>query len=73
MNFVTGLQITFNKNNVIWVIVDLLTKSAHFIPIKTDFSLAKLTKLYIRDIVKLHGILASIISDRDPDLHPGFG
>ena len=66
MDFVTGLPMTFNKNNAIWVIVDRLTKSAHFIPVRTDFSLEKLTKLYIRDIVKLHGVPVSIISDRDP-------
>ena len=57
---------TFNKNNAIQVIVDRLTKYAHFILVRTNFSLAKLTKLYIREIVKLHGVLVSIISNRDP-------
>ena len=66
MDFVTGLPTTFNKNNAIWVMIDRLTKSAHFIPIRTDFSLAKLTKLYIRDIVKLHGVPTRIVLDRDP-------
>ena len=66
MDSMTALLTTFNKNNVIWVTVDRLTKSAHFIPIKIDFSLAKLTKLYIRDIVKLHGVPTSIVLDRDP-------
>ena len=65
MDFVIGLPTTFNKNNASWVIVDCLTKSAHFIPVKTDFSLAKLTKLYIRDVVKLHGVPTSNVSDRD--------
>ena len=66
MDFVTGLPTTFHKNNVVWVIVDRLTKSAHFIPIRMDFSLAKLTKLYIKEIVRLHGVPSSIMSDRDP-------
>ena len=66
VNFVTGLPMTFNKNNAIWVMVDRLTKSAHFIPVRTDFSIAKLTKLYIKDIMKLHGVPTSIVSDRDP-------
>ena len=46
--------------------MDRLTKSAHFIPIKTDFSLTKLSKLYIREVVKLHGLPLSIILDRNP-------
>ena len=66
MDFVTGLQTTFNKNDVIWVMVDRLTKSTHFIPIRIDFSLAKLTKVYIRDVVKLHRVPTSILSVRDP-------
>ena len=43
-----------------------LTKSTHFLPVRTDHSLDKLTKLYIKEIVRLHGIPISIISDRDP-------
>ena len=46
--------------------VDQLTKSAHFLPVRTDYALDKLTELYIREIVRLHGIPISIISDRDP-------
>jgi len=48
------------------VIVDRLTKSAHFIPIKTGMFVARLTDIYIEQIVKLHGIPSSIMSDRDP-------
>ena len=54
MDFVTGLPMTFHKHNAIWVVVDQLTKSAHFILIRIDFSLAKLSKLYIKKVVKLH-------------------
>ncbi|RZB86561.1 Transposon Ty3-G Gag-Pol polyprotein [Glycine soja] len=50
----------------IWVIVDRLTKSAHFIPINIIFSLEKLTTLYISEVGRLHGVPSSIVSDRDP-------
>ena len=54
--------------------MDCLTKSTHFMPIKIDFSLAKLMKLYIRDIVKLHGVPTSIVYQTEiPDLHLDFG
>ena len=52
--------------NLIWVIVDRLTKLEHFILIKTSFPLQKLDEIYIGVIVKLHGIPSSIMSDRDP-------
>jgi len=48
------------------VVVDRLTKSAHFIRIKTGMIVAKLAEIYIEQIVRLHGILYSIVSDRDP-------
>lgn len=52
--------------DVIWVIVDWLTKSAHFIPISINYSLEKLTEIYIREIIRLHGTPKSIIFDKDP-------
>ncbi|KAG8487764.1 hypothetical protein CXB51_018053 [Gossypium anomalum] len=66
MDFITGLPLSASKKNAIWVIVDRLTKSAHFIAVKTDWSLQKLADVYIREIVRLHGIPISIISYRDP-------
>ena len=66
MNFVVGLPLTRRKHDSVWVVVDRLTKSAHFLPVRTDYSLDKLAQLYIKEIVRLHGILISIISDRDP-------
>nr|KYP69685.1 Transposon Ty3-I Gag-Pol polyprotein [Cajanus cajan] len=65
MDFVVGLPRTTNKFDSVWVIVDRLTKSAHFLPINITYSLEKLTELYIREIVRLHGVPSSIISDRD--------
>jgi hypothetical protein len=65
MDFILGLPRTPSGNDSIWVIVDRLTKSAHFIPIKKTFSLEKLDKLYIQEIVSLHGVPLRIVSDRD--------
>ncbi|NAW06112.1 hypothetical protein FGF99_24655 [Salmonella sp. gx-f8] len=50
MDFISGLPLTPGKKNAIWAIVDRLTKSAHFIPVRTDFSLDRLAKLYISEI-----------------------
>ena len=64
MNFVVGLPRTLRKFDAIWVIMDRLTKSAHFIPVLTKYSSERLAEIYIREIVRLHGIPVSIISDR---------
>ncbi|GJU41559.1 putative reverse transcriptase domain-containing protein [Tanacetum coccineum] len=65
MDFVTKLPRTSNGHDTIWVIVDRLTKSAHFIPTRETNSMETLTRLYIKEIVSRHGVLISIISDRD--------
>ncbi|KAL5578315.1 hypothetical protein UlMin_020014 [Ulmus minor] len=52
-------------HDAIWVVVDRLTKSAHFISIMTTFSLEQLANLYVQEIVRLHGVPKSIVSDRD--------
>lgn len=65
MDFVTSFPKMMNGCDSIWVIVDKLTKSAHFIPIKISYPLQKLVEMYVEKIVSLHGILSSIISDRD--------
>nr|GEY34669.1 putative reverse transcriptase domain-containing protein [Tanacetum cinerariifolium] len=59
---------TSSGYDTIWVIVDHLTKSAHFLPMREDDSMGKLTKLYLKEVVTRHGIPISIISDRDPSL-----
>ena len=66
MDFVVRLPLTGRKHDSVWVVVDRLTKSAHFLPVRNDYSLDKLAELYIKEIVRLHGIPISIISDRDP-------
>ncbi|KAK4395668.1 Transposon Tf2-12 polyprotein [Sesamum angolense] len=60
------LDRTFRKHDDIWVVVDRLTKSAHFLPIRQNDSLDKLAELYVSEIVRLHGIPTSIVFDRDP-------
>ena len=65
MDFVVGLPLIGRKHDSVWVVMDRLTKSTHFIPVRTDYSLNKLVELYIKEIVRLHGIPISIISDRD--------
>ncbi|KAL4313586.1 hypothetical protein GQ457_01G039130 [Hibiscus cannabinus] len=72
MDFVSGLPLTPSKKNSIWVIVDRLTKSAHFIPVRANYSLGQLARLYIAEIVRLHGVPVSIISDRDPKFTSNF-
>ena len=66
IDFVVGLLLTGRKHNSVWVVVDRLTKSAHFLLVRTDYLLDKLAELYIKEIFRLHGIPISIISDRDP-------
>ena len=66
IDFVVGLPRCRNGHDTIWVIVDRLTKSAHFLPIKNSDSLDKLAQLYVREIIRLHGTPVSIVSDRDP-------
>ena len=53
MDFVVGILKTMGKFNSIWVIVDRLTKSSHFIPVKSSYNAEKLAKLYISEIVRL--------------------
>ena len=65
MDFVVGLPLTGRKHDSVWVVVDRLIKSAHFLLVRTDYSLDKLAELYIKEIVRLHGIPISIISNRD--------
>ncbi|XP_073121055.1 uncharacterized protein [Henckelia pumila] len=66
MDFVIGLPITQRRTNSIWIIVDRLTKSAHFLPVRNNFSMNQYAELYIREVVRLHGVPARIVSDRDP-------
>ncbi|GMI95688.1 hypothetical protein HRI_003238100 [Hibiscus trionum] len=65
MDFVSGLPLTPTKKNSVWVIVNRVTKCAHFLAVHTMYTLDKLAELYIAEIVRLHGVPKSIVSDRD--------
>ncbi|GJX83027.1 putative reverse transcriptase domain-containing protein [Tanacetum coccineum] len=65
MDFITKLPKTSNGHDIIWVIVDRLTKSTHFIPTRETDSMETLTRLYIKEIVSRYGVPISIISDHD--------
>ena len=64
MYFITGLPRTQSGYDSIWVVMDRLTNVAHFIPVKTTYTSAKLVKIYITRIVYLHGVPRTIVSDR---------
>ena len=64
MDFVVGLPRTRSQNDSIWVIVDRLTKSSHFIPVKPMYSTEEYARLYINKIVSIHGIHVFIILDK---------
>ena len=66
MDFVTGLPPSRNGYDSIWVVVDRLTKSAHFLPVRTTYTSEKLAEIYRDEIIRLHGIPDGIVSDRDP-------
>nr|GFB64772.1 putative nucleotidyltransferase, ribonuclease H [Tanacetum cinerariifolium] len=54
------------RHDAIWVVVDRLTKSAHFLPIRKDYSVSKLEETFQQEIIRLHGTPSAIVSDRDP-------
>ena len=66
MDFVTYLPRKTRRHDVVWVIVDRLTKSAHFLVVQMTFTLEEFYRLYLREIVRLHGVQVSIVLDRDP-------
>jgi hypothetical protein len=73
MDFIVGLPRTQAGYDSIWVIVDRLTKVAHFIPVKTTYSGTKLAELYMSRIVCLHGVPKKIVSDRGSQFTSNFG
>ena len=64
MDFIVGLPRISEGYNSIWVIVDRLTKLAHFIPVNSTYSAKKYAELYLDRIISLHGVPHTIISDR---------
>ena len=72
MDFIIGLPLTQHGHDFIWVIVDHLTKSAHFISINTAYHVGKYAELYVSQIIRLHGVPRTIISDRGPQFIARF-
>ena len=66
MDFMTHLPQTQQGHDAVWVIVDWLMKSAHFLAVWMTFTLERFCRLFIQEIVRLHGVPISIVSDRDP-------
>ena len=66
MDSMTYFPRTLWRLNAVWVIVDRLTKSAHFLAVRMTFTLKEFCQLYIQEIVRLHGVLVSIVSDKYP-------
>ena len=65
MDFVVGLPRSQAGHDGIWVIVDRLMKASHFLPFKIRWSVSKLAELFISEIVRIHGVPISIVSERD--------
>ncbi|GJZ81565.1 reverse transcriptase domain-containing protein [Tanacetum coccineum] len=72
MDFVTKFPRTSSGHDRIWVIMDRLTKSAHFLPMREDYKMDRLARLYLNEIVFRHGVLILIISDRDSQFTSRF-
>jgi hypothetical protein len=63
MFFIVGLPLTAHKFNLIWLIMDRLTRSAHFIPVNTCYNVKKYAEVYIAHVLRLRGVSKTIISD----------
>nr|GFC38122.1 Gag protease polyprotein [Tanacetum cinerariifolium] len=61
-----SLPQTYRRHDAIWVVVDRLTKSAHFRPIRKDYPVSRLAEIFQQEIIRLHGTPSAIVSDRDP-------
>ena len=72
MDFVTHLSRTPRRHDAVWVIMNRLTKSAHFLAMQMTFTLEEFYRLYVREIVRLHGVPVSIVSDWDPKFMAHF-
>ena len=72
MDFVTHLPRTQRRHDVVWVIVDRLTKSIHFLSVRMTFTLEEFYRLSIREIVRLHGVQISIVLNRGPRITAHF-
>ena len=72
MDFATHLPRTLRRHDAIWVIVDQLTKSAHFLEVRMTFTPEEFCQLYSREIIWMHGVLVSMVSNKDPRFKAHF-
>ena len=72
MDFIVGLPRTTKGSDSIWVVIDRLTKSAHFIPVRTKYPIRKYAELYIARIISLRGVPKTITTDRGPQFISHF-
>ena len=72
MDYVTHLPWTLRRHDAVWVIVDRLMKSAHFLAVRMTFMLEEFCRFYISEVVPLHGVPMSIVSDKDPKFSAHF-
>ena len=72
MDIIVGLPMTSRRHDAIMVTVDRLTKVSHFTPIRYSYTTASVANVFMRDIVRLHGIPRKIISNRDPVFTSAF-
>ena len=72
MDFITGLPMTWRQHDSIMVVVDKLTKEAHFIPVKSTYEAGDIAKIFMKEIFKLHGLPKEIVFDRDVKFTSNF-
>jgi hypothetical protein len=72
MDFITGFPRTSKQHDSIMVVVDNLTKSAHFIPLKTTHKATNVVDIFLKEVSHLHGIPKTIVSNRDPKFTLNF-
>ena len=72
MDFITGFRMTMRQHDSIMVVVDKLTKSTHFIPVKSTYKTDAIAKIFMKDIFILHGLHKAIVSDGDPKFTSNF-
>ena len=72
MDFTTGFPMTWRQLDSIMVVVDKLTKVAHFIPVKSTHKMDDIAKIFMKEIFKLHGLPKAIVSDRDVKFTSNF-
>ena len=72
MDFITGLPMTWRQHDSIMVVVDKLTKAAHFIPVKSTYETGDIARIFMKEIFKLHGLPKAIVSDRDVKFTSNF-